>query len=45
MPNRLRGGRCYAQGTTFEKVDKTIDGCCANTPINPNLMKGEKNEK
>ena len=21
---RLRGGRCYAQGATFEKVDKTI---------------------
>ena len=28
--NRLRGGRCYAQGATFEKVDKTIDGCGAN---------------
>ena len=36
-PNRLRGERCCAQGATFKKVDKTIDGCCANTPINPNL--------
>jgi hypothetical protein len=24
MAVRLRGGRCYAQGATFEKVDKTI---------------------
>ena len=25
MAIRLRGGRCYAQGATFKKVDKTID--------------------
>ena len=37
MPIRLRGGRCCAQGTTFEKVDETIDWYGANTPTNPNL--------
>ena len=42
---RLRGERCYAQGATFKKVDKTIDGCCANTPTNPNLQNKVKEIK
>ena len=29
---RLRGERCYAQGATFKKVDKTIDWCCYYLP-------------
>ena len=27
---RLRGGRCYAQSATFEKVDETIALVCAD---------------
>ena len=38
MPIRLRGGRHYAWGATFEKVDETIAQASANnTPTNQNL--------